>query len=109
MPTQPSSPPPSSPPPLARPGLPSVLLRLAAAVEWGSLALLLLNLATVHWPAVATLLGPLHGCAYLVVIGATLRESRDTPTRLLTVLPGLGGLLATRRMRRTPLPGSAAG
>lgn len=77
---------------------PSSVLRLAAAVELGSLLLLLLNLATVHWAPVASLLGPVHGCAYLVVIGATLRETRDVRARLLALLPGLGGLLAVRRL-----------
>ncbi|WP_306207008.1 DUF3817 domain-containing protein [Actinoplanes sp. RD1] len=73
------------------------VLRSAAAVELASLVLLLLNLATVHWPVVATLLGPVHGCAYLVVIGATVRESRSVSTRLLAVIPGVGGWLVVRR------------
>jgi len=52
------------------------LLRAAAPVELISLALLLVNLATVHWQAVASLFGPVHGCAYLFVIGATIHKSR---------------------------------
>ncbi|WP_208762343.1 hypothetical protein [Microbispora bryophytorum] len=47
----------------------SVLLS-AAAAELGSLAVLLANLATVHLPPVSSLVGPLHGCAYLVVVVA---------------------------------------
>ena len=54
----------------------SRLLRAAAPVELISLALLLVNLATVHWQAVASLFGPVHGCAYLFVIGATIHKSR---------------------------------
>ena len=91
--------------------MPSRLLRTAALVELISLALLLLNLATVHWPAAASLLGPIHGCAYLFVIGAALRESRDTSTRLLAIVPGVGGLLVIRRSHNAPTaaPGEAAG
>jgi hypothetical protein len=86
---------------MTMPATPSTMLRLAAAIEFGSLLLLLLNLATVHWQVVASLLGPLHGGAYLVVIGATLRESRDARTRLLAIIPGLGGVLTTRRIAAT--------
>ncbi len=81
--------------------VPSRPLRLAALIELASLLLLLANLATVHVPEVASLVGPVHGCAYLVVVGATLRESRDGPARLLAVVPGIGGLLAIRRIHRT--------
>jgi hypothetical protein len=82
--------------------MPSRLLRNAALVELVSLALLLINLATVHRPAVAALLGPIHGCAYLFVIGATIRESRATPTRLRAIVPGIGGLLVLQRLK-TPV------
>ena len=78
--------------------MPSLPLRLAAVTELASLVVLLANLATVHLPAVATLLGPVHGCAYLVVIGATLRETRDLRARLLAAVPGVGGFLAIRRI-----------
>jgi len=78
--------------------VPSRLLRGAALAEFVSLALLLGNLATVHWPAVASLLGPIHGCAYLFVIGATIRASAATSTRLLALVPGIGGLLVIRRL-----------
>jgi hypothetical protein len=74
------------------------LLRIAAVVELVSLVVLLVNLATVHVPEVASVLGPVHGCAYLVVIGATISLTRDTPTRLLAVLPVIGGLIAMRRV-----------
>jgi hypothetical protein len=79
--------------------MPSRLLRTAALVELASLAFLLLNLATVHWAAVASLLGPTHGCAYLFVIGATIRETRVTRIRLLALVPGLGGVLVSRQLR----------
>ncbi|GAA0559438.1 hypothetical protein GCM10010172_48150 [Paractinoplanes ferrugineus] len=72
------------------------LLRIAARVELVSLILLLANLATVHLPAVATLLGPVHGCAYLLVIGSAFAATRGRKPRLLAVVPGVGGLLALR-------------
>jgi hypothetical protein len=75
-----------------------VVLKIGARVEFVSLVLLFTNLATVHWAEVAALLGPIHGCAYLVVIGATLRATSDLRTRLLSVVPGIGGLLVIRRL-----------
>ena len=72
------------------------LLRAAALVELVSLVVLLANLATVHWPPVATLLGPLHGCAYLFVIGA----APDRRRRLTALLPGVGGLLVVASLGR---------
>jgi hypothetical protein len=77
------------------------LLRIAARVELISLLLLLANLATVHAGWVATLLGPLHGCAYLVVIGAGWQATRRARPRLLAVVPGIGGLLTERALRRS--------
>ncbi|TVT23769.1 DUF3817 domain-containing protein [Amycolatopsis rhizosphaerae] len=83
------------------------LLRIAAAVELATLLVLLINLATVHWPAVASLTGPTHGCAYLFIIVFTVRRPDTTPrTRALAVLPGIGGLLVLRRLaqRTTETP-----
>jgi hypothetical protein len=70
------------------------LLRVAARVEFLSLLLLLANLATVHADAIASLFGPLHGTAYLVTIALTWR----TAARWIAVIPGVGGLLAVRRL-----------
>ena len=77
--------------------MPHRVLRVAAIVELVSLAVLLTNLATVHVPAVASLVGPVHGCAYLFVIGATLRLTRSKTTVLLAAVPVVGGLVALRR------------
>jgi hypothetical protein len=79
--------------------MPSRLLRVAALVEFVSLCLLLANLATVHWPEAASLLGPIHGCAYLFVIGSTVHECRAASTRLLAIVPGVGGFLVIHRIR----------
>ncbi|HEX6340298.1 DUF3817 domain-containing protein [Umezawaea sp.] len=74
-------------------------LPVAAGVELISLTVLLLNLATVHWPAVASLMGPTHGCAYLFVVIATARHPRRTGRLVLTALvPAIGGLLVLRHL-----------
>ncbi|MEV0123402.1 hypothetical protein AB0I16_18065 [Streptomyces sp. NPDC050703] len=92
-------------------------LRAAAAVEAASLALLLLNLVTVHAPAASALLGPLHGTAYLVTVAATWMLQDVAPgARWLALVPGVGGLLVLRRVRtsasgrrRTAPPAPAPG
>ncbi|MEU4269258.1 hypothetical protein [Streptomyces sp. NPDC026092] len=71
-------------------------LRIAAAVEAASLVALLANLLTTHTPAIASLVGPLHGTAYLVTIAAAWPAPG---TRWLAVIPGVGGLLALRRLK----------
>jgi hypothetical protein len=73
-------------------------LRVAATVELASLVLLLANLATVHWPAVASLLGPTHGCAYLLVIVLTFGSTPSTRVRVTAWVPGVGGVLVLRRL-----------
>jgi hypothetical protein len=74
-------------------------LRIAAALEPVSLAILLLNLAFGNAPSVAAAVGPIHGCLYLFVIIATARDPRTTPRiTALSVVPGVGGLLALRRL-----------
>ncbi|MDX3226156.1 DUF3817 domain-containing protein [Streptomyces sp. ME19-01-6] len=75
-------------------------LRIAAAIEAISLAALLINLATVHTKAVTALGGPVHGMAYLATIACTWMTRDATPTvRLLAAIPGIGGLLALRRIQ----------
>jgi hypothetical protein len=74
-------------------------LRVAARVEFVSLVVLFANLATVHWQPVASLVGPLHGCAYLFVVIATLRvPGAGRRTRLTALVPGIGGLIVLRRL-----------
>jgi hypothetical protein len=80
-------------------------LRWASVVETGSLAVLLVNLVTVHHPLVASTTGPVHGFAYLATIAVALLLPLSTGARLLTLVPGIGGLLALRRAR----PGPAGG
>lgn len=84
-------------------------LRAAGAVEAASLALLLLNLVTLHAPAASAALGPLHGTAYLVTIAATWTLRGVAPNaRWLSLVPGVGGLLVLRRVRTPGRRRSAA-
>ncbi|PXY21380.1 DUF3817 domain-containing protein [Prauserella muralis] len=73
-------------------------LRLAAGAELATLAVLLANLTTVHWPQVSSAVGPTHGCAYLFVVILTARRSRNPRTRAAALVPGIGGLLVLRRL-----------
>ena len=75
--------------------------RLASWAETVSLLVLLGNLATVHVAALASLLGPVHGCAYLATIATAFLLPLPRRTRLLTLVPGVGGLLALRRTAAT--------
>ncbi|MEV6849002.1 DUF3817 domain-containing protein [Actinoplanes sp. NPDC051411] len=59
---------------------------------------MLANLATVHISWIAALVGPLHGCAYLLVIGAVLQATAERRPRWLSLVPGVGGLLAERKV-----------
>jgi hypothetical protein len=76
-------------------------LRIASGLEALSLAVLLLNLATVHASAVTSLGGPVHGTAYLAVIVLTwLMPAAAAPgVRWRALVPGVGGLLVLRRLR----------
>ncbi|MFI8521620.1 DUF3817 domain-containing protein [Streptomyces sp. NPDC085481] len=79
-------------------------LRIAAHAELATLVLMLANLATVHLRPLSSLLGPAHGCAYLFVVVATWRFAHAAPrTRATALLPGVGGLLAVRRLRARPV------
>ncbi|MFJ8666539.1 DUF3817 domain-containing protein [Streptomyces sp. NPDC093600] len=74
-------------------------LRIAAGAEAVSLAVLLGNLVTTHTQSVSALIGPLHGTAYLVVIAAAAMIPAAPPgTRWRAAVPGVGGLLALRRI-----------
>jgi len=84
-------------------------LTWASVVETVSLAVLVANRATVHQPLVTSTMGPVHGFAYLVTIAIAFLLPLATGTRLLTLVPGVGGLLALRRARHGPVAGPADG
>ncbi|MCI2418146.1 DUF3817 domain-containing protein [Saccharopolyspora sp. K220] len=74
-------------------------LRIAAIAEAASLAVLLINLLTAHVRTITTLVGPLHGMAYLVTIAMTFATTAAASARWYAVIPGIGGLLVLRRIR----------
>lgn len=77
-------------------------LRIAATAELVTLVALLANLATAHLPAISSLAGPTHGCAYLFTVVAVARAARRTPLAVTaSLLPGIGGLLALRALTRS--------
>jgi hypothetical protein len=78
-------------------------LTWASVVETTSLAVLVANLATVHHPLVTSTTGPVHGFAYLATIAIAFLLPLATGTRLLAMVPGVGGLLALRRARPGPV------
>lgn len=89
----------------SHPGRP---LRVASVSELGSFVVLLANLATVHLSAISSLAGPVHGCAYLFTVVAVARDPRRTPpTTGLALLPGIGGVLALRRLTRSDATATA--
>jgi len=72
-------------------------LRRIGLVELGTLVLLVLNLLTVHHPAISGVLGPVHGLAYTAaVVAAVLAMRGRHRVWLLVLVPGIGGLLAAR-------------
>lgn len=82
---------------MTEPSTARTALRAAAVVEPVSLLVLLGNLATAHASGVAAAVGPLHGSAYLVGIGATWAAGCSRRARWLAWVPGVGALLAARQ------------
>ncbi|MFJ3837510.1 DUF3817 domain-containing protein [Streptomyces sp. NPDC090054] len=84
---------------------PDRLLRVCAPLELATLAVLLTNLGALHLQAVAAAVGPLHGCAYLIVVLTTTREpNADRTIIALSAVPGVGGVLALRRLTANRAP-----
>lgn len=82
--------------------------RIAAFVELVTLVVLLANLATVHLKPVTSLVGPTHGCAYLVIVLATWRNAHAaTAAKVVALLPGIGGLLVLRQPAPKPADADA--
>jgi hypothetical protein len=74
-------------------------LKIAALVELISLVVLLTNLAVVHNASVASLTGPIHGCAYLAAISSVFRDPlRRGAIVVLAFIPGVGATLALRQL-----------
>ena len=70
--------------------------RIVAVVEALTLVVLLVNLVTVHLDGLAAAIGPVHGSAYLIGIALAWSARLPARARLLTLVPGVGALLAVR-------------
>jgi hypothetical protein len=76
-------------------------LGVLSTLEFISVAVLLVNLATVHDRTVTGLLGPAHGALYLAVaVTALLGRGLATRTRIAAVIPVLSGPLTMVNVRR---------
>lgn len=71
-------------------------LLVVGVLEALSLVVLLANLATGHDPAIAQLVGPVHGLLWLTGIVLAWRSTRRSLPRGLALIPGVGALLASR-------------
>jgi uncharacterized protein (DUF697 family) len=87
-------------------GRPSRGMLTIGIVELVTLAVLLVNLADGNNRAVAALVGPVHGTAYLAGVIAGWRSSLPRWRKAVTLVPGVGALIAARWQRsRGPRPG----
>lgn len=64
------------------------LLRVGAHIELASLIVMLVNLATMHLEVISSIMGPLHGCTYLVIVAAFWRSPEATTTQGRGADPG---------------------
>jgi hypothetical protein len=78
-----------------------LLWKVFPVVELVTLLILLTNLAAGHDPWVAAVIGPIHGCAYLAtIVLALITEHAGARARWLALVPGVGGFLSAREVRR---------
>jgi hypothetical protein len=76
-------------------------LEVLSVLELLSIAVLLTNLATVHVDGVASVLGPVHGALFLAVaVTALLARDLMLRTRLMALIPVLGGVLTLINVRK---------
>lgn len=72
-------------------------LKWLGVAEMATLALMLLNILTVHEPVISSILGPAHGLAYTgTVITGILAAAGRHRIWALSLIPGVGGWLAYR-------------
>ncbi|MEV0406881.1 hypothetical protein [Actinoallomurus sp. NPDC050550] len=66
-------------------------------------------MATANVPQIASLVGPVHGIAWLFGIFAAWRDpSRTTGIAVRAVIPGIGGMLALRALDRSDAASTSA-
>jgi hypothetical protein len=68
-------------------------MHVIGTAELTTLAMMLLNIVTVHDPMISGVLGPVHGLAYTTtIIAAVLLAKGRYRVWLLALIPGVGGL-----------------
>ena len=81
-----------------------LLLLGTAWAETATLAILLVNIATVHAPAVTSVVGRVHGGLFVVCAAACIAAHRwrgwSWPFVVATLLPAVGPVLAIEKVRR---------
>lgn len=81
----------------------AIVLGVLGALEIVTLGVLVINLATVHEQVITRAIGPVHGAIYLTVVVMLLLIPRlRWATRLLGLVPVVGGALALWRALRRP-------
>jgi hypothetical protein len=72
-------------------------LRVIGVIECLTLLVLLANLVTAHRPEISSVAGPVHGLCYTAaIIAAALVSGGRHRVWLLALIPGIGGLLASK-------------
>ncbi len=90
-----------------------LLLLGTAWAETVTLAVLLVNIATVHAPAVTSVVGRVHGGLYVACAVACVVAHRwrgwSWPFVVVTLLPAVGPVLALEKVRREDRARTVAG
>lgn len=85
-------------------------LEILSILELVSIALLLLNLVTLHLRPVTAALGPTHGALYLAVaVTALLARGLLPRTRWMALIPVAGGVLTLVNVRAERRRAGASG
>lgn len=79
-------------------------LTITATVEVVSLAVLLINRATVHIDVITSGMGPVHGMAYLATIALAALSPIPRRAKAFAWVPVIGGIVALRLSAAKPRP-----
>jgi hypothetical protein len=80
-------------------------LGVVSVAEAVTVVVLFTNRATAHNEAVTSLIGPVHGCFYLLTIACALLAPMHRIAKVLAVVPAIGGLFALSYAVRHPAAG----
>lgn len=72
-------------------------LHVIGVIECLTLLVLLANVFTAHRPEISSVVGPVHGLCYTAaIVAASLASGGRHRVWLLALIPGIGGLLASK-------------